>query len=92
MTANLANFAYDPINWDYLKKAQTLKLFVELLDSANEKLQLHGTSGLCNICLGNITLILNMNIFSFIFSKFQINKLLVTLLNLTILTKYVSYY
>uniref|UniRef100_A0A1A9VD36 MaoC-like domain-containing protein n=1 Tax=Glossina austeni TaxID=7395 RepID=A0A1A9VD36_GLOAU len=51
VSANLANFAYDPINWDYLKSAEALKLFVELLQTPNEKLQLYGTAGLCNICL-----------------------------------------
>ncbi|XP_023293506.2 armadillo repeat-containing protein 7 isoform X2 [Lucilia cuprina] len=51
VSANLANFAYDPINWDYLKTAEVLKLFFELLELPNEKLQLHGSAGLCNICL-----------------------------------------
>ncbi|XP_075145164.1 uncharacterized protein LOC142220110 [Haematobia irritans] len=51
VTANLANFAYDPINWDYLKKSDVIKLFLELLDNPNENLQLHGTAGLTNICL-----------------------------------------
>ncbi|XP_065360972.1 armadillo repeat-containing protein 7 isoform X2 [Calliphora vicina] len=51
VTANLANFAYDPINWDYLKTAEVLKLFFELLQTPNEKFQLHGSAGLCNICL-----------------------------------------
>uniref|UniRef100_A0A1B0G4T5 Armadillo repeat-containing domain-containing protein n=1 Tax=Glossina morsitans morsitans TaxID=37546 RepID=A0A1B0G4T5_GLOMM len=51
VSANLANFAYDPINWDYLKSAEALKLFVELLQTPNENLQLYGIAGLCNICL-----------------------------------------
>ncbi|KAL9895398.1 LOW QUALITY PROTEIN: uncharacterized protein ACN2A1_006108 [Glossina fuscipes fuscipes] len=51
VSANLANFAYDPINWDYLKSAEGLKLFVELLQTPNENLQLYGIAGLCNICL-----------------------------------------
>uniref|UniRef100_A0A1A9WFP7 MaoC-like domain-containing protein n=1 Tax=Glossina brevipalpis TaxID=37001 RepID=A0A1A9WFP7_9MUSC len=51
VSANLANFAYDPINWDYLKSAEALKLFVELLQTSNENLQIFGIAGLCNICL-----------------------------------------
>lgn len=51
VTANLANFAYDPLNWDYLKTAKVLKLFIELLEIPNESLQLHGLAGLCNLCL-----------------------------------------
>ncbi|TMW53991.1 hypothetical protein DOY81_000923 [Sarcophaga bullata] len=51
VTANLANFAYDPINWEYLKTAEVLNLFMELLDNPNENLQLHASAGLCNICL-----------------------------------------
>lgn len=56
VTANLANFAYDPLNWAYLKTADTLKLFIELLETPNENLNLHGTAGLCNICFGIILL------------------------------------
>ncbi|XP_013110067.2 LOW QUALITY PROTEIN: uncharacterized protein LOC106088869 [Stomoxys calcitrans] len=51
VTANLANFAYDPLNWSFLIKADAVKLFLEILEERNEKLQLHGIAGLTNICL-----------------------------------------
>ncbi|XP_005181653.4 armadillo repeat-containing protein 7 isoform X1 [Musca domestica] len=51
VTANLANFAYDPINWEYLKKKEAVQLFLELLRSNNDRLKLHGIAGLCNISL-----------------------------------------
>ncbi|XP_073819354.1 LOW QUALITY PROTEIN: armadillo repeat-containing protein 7 [Musca autumnalis] len=51
VTANLANFAYDPINWEYLKKKEAVKVFIELLESNNDTLKLHGIAGLCNIIL-----------------------------------------
>lgn len=52
MTANLANFAYDPINYDYLKKANAFELLLELLGHVNPVLVNHGITGLCNFCLG----------------------------------------
>lgn len=53
VTANLANFAYDPINWPYLHEAEALELFVTALDTQNPNLQLHAVAALCNFCLGN---------------------------------------
>lgn len=52
VTANLANFAYDPINWPYLLQAEALDVFTASLESANPHLKLHGIAALCNICLG----------------------------------------
>lgn len=52
MTANLANFSYDPLNYPFLHEAKAIDLFLELLSSPNPKLLHHGTSGLCNLCLG----------------------------------------
>lgn len=52
VTANLANFSYDPLNFTYLTDAKAVDLFINLLGSPNEKLVLHGIAGLCNICLG----------------------------------------
>lgn len=54
VTANLANFAYDPINFKFLKAAECIPLFLELLASPNSTLVLHGIAALCNICLGNL--------------------------------------
>lgn len=52
VTANLANFAYDPINYDFLRKSNVPDLFLYLIVSGNEKLTLHGIAGICNLCLG----------------------------------------
>ncbi|EDW84305.2 uncharacterized protein Dwil_GK13219 [Drosophila willistoni] len=53
VTANLANFAYDPINWPHLHAADALDVFVASLETPNQNLQLHGIAALCNICLDN---------------------------------------
>ncbi|XP_032588079.1 armadillo repeat-containing protein 7 isoform X1 [Drosophila mojavensis] len=54
VTANLANFAYDPINWPYLHEAEALEVFVTALDTQNPNLQLHAVAALCNFCLDEI--------------------------------------
>lgn len=54
VTANLANFAYDPINYDFLRKSNVPDLFLYLIVSGNEKLTLHGIAGICNLCLGEL--------------------------------------
>ncbi|XP_054725512.1 uncharacterized protein LOC129235607 isoform X2 [Anastrepha obliqua] len=51
VTANLANFAYDPINWEYLCEAGALDVFEDCIKSPNERLQLHALAGFCNMCL-----------------------------------------
>ncbi|XP_034487215.1 uncharacterized protein LOC117791536 [Drosophila innubila] len=53
VTANLANFAYDPINWPHLHEADALDVFVASVDTQNHNLQLHGVAALCNFCLDN---------------------------------------
>lgn len=50
VTANLANFAYDPLNYEYLTKHNAIIVFLDLLISCNEKLIEHGICGLCNYC------------------------------------------
>lgn len=52
MTANLANFSYDPINYEHLRLSAVPQLFVELLRSLEPRLVLNGIAGLCNCCLG----------------------------------------
>lgn len=52
VTANLANFSYDPLNYEYLRDAKAVELFLQLLSSPNPHLVLHGIAGLCNLCLG----------------------------------------
>nr|XP_029733371.1 armadillo repeat-containing protein 7-like [Aedes albopictus] len=53
VTANLANFAYDPINWNHLKQAKAHELFVEILTGSvvDPALLVHAAAGICNICL-----------------------------------------
>lgn len=57
VTANLANFAYDPINWPHLHEADALDVFVASVDNPNPNIQLHAVAGLCNFCLGKIFII-----------------------------------
>ncbi|KAK3089130.1 hypothetical protein FSP39_001074 [Pinctada imbricata] len=49
--ANLANFAYDPVNYEYMRKLNVIDLFLDCLDESNEKLVEFSIGGLCNICL-----------------------------------------
>ncbi|CAB0034752.1 unnamed protein product [Trichogramma brassicae] len=49
--ANLANFCYDPINYEYLWRLQILDLFFEALDEKNKELVIFAAGGICNICL-----------------------------------------
>lgn len=52
VTANLANFAYDPINWPFLKEFKAHELFIEILNSSfNIVLLVHAAAGVCNLCL-----------------------------------------
>ncbi|XP_055850526.1 armadillo repeat-containing protein 7 [Episyrphus balteatus] len=55
VTANLANFAYDPINFQHLRDANAVNLFFQLITSRNERLVLHGIAGICNICLDSLS-------------------------------------
>ncbi|XP_046568982.1 armadillo repeat-containing protein 7-like [Haliotis rubra] len=52
--ANLANFAYDPINYDYFRKLNVLDLFLDALDESDEKLVEFGVGGLCNCVLDKL--------------------------------------
>ncbi|KAK7476080.1 hypothetical protein BaRGS_00015840 [Batillaria attramentaria] len=49
--ANLANFAYDPINYDYIRQLNILDLFLDALEEPDEKLVEFGLGGICNGCL-----------------------------------------
>nr|NP_732137.1 uncharacterized protein Dmel_CG14881, isoform A [Drosophila melanogaster]AAF55311.2 uncharacterized protein Dmel_CG14881, isoform A [Drosophila melanogaster] len=51
VTANLANFAYDPINWSHLLEADALDVFVASLETQDQLLKVHGIAALCNLCL-----------------------------------------
>ncbi|XP_076226134.1 uncharacterized protein LOC116427422 [Nomia melanderi] len=48
--ANLANFAYDPINYGYIRQLQIIDLFLYTLSESNEKLIRFAAGGICNLC------------------------------------------
>lgn len=50
--ANLANFAYDPVNYGYLRQLRVIDIFLNALSENNPKLVRFGIGGLCNLCLG----------------------------------------
>ena len=48
--ANLANFAYDPINFEYLQQLRVLDIFLETLQNPeDEKVLEFAVSGICNL-------------------------------------------
>lgn len=49
--ANLANFAYDPINYEYLRKLNVIDLFLDQLSEENTNIVKFGLGGLCNLAL-----------------------------------------
>ncbi|CAJ1079990.1 armadillo repeat-containing protein 7 [Xyrichtys novacula] len=49
--ANLANFAYDPNNLDYLRELQVIDLFLDMLTEENENFVEFGMGGLCNLSM-----------------------------------------
>ncbi|XP_015433274.1 PREDICTED: hydroxyacyl-thioester dehydratase type 2, mitochondrial [Dufourea novaeangliae] len=50
--ANLANFAYDPINYGYIRQLQIIDLFLYALSEDNVKLVRFASGGICNLCVG----------------------------------------
>lgn len=52
MLANLANFAYDPINYEFLRKLSVIDLFLDQLSEENVHFVQFGLGGLCNLALG----------------------------------------
>ncbi|XP_033736748.1 armadillo repeat-containing protein 7-like [Pecten maximus] len=49
--ANLANFAYDPINYGHFQVLNIVDLFLDALDEPDQKLVEYAIGGLCNCCL-----------------------------------------
>ncbi|XP_068610761.1 armadillo repeat-containing protein 7 [Brachionichthys hirsutus] len=49
--ANLANFAYDPKNLEYLRELQVTDLFLDMLTEENENFVEFGMGGLCNLSM-----------------------------------------
>ncbi|PON36154.1 Beta-catenin [Parasponia andersonii] len=50
VVANLANFAYDPYNYAFLRQLNVLELFLDCITEPNEKLVEFGIGGVCNSC------------------------------------------
>ncbi|XP_054795490.1 uncharacterized protein LOC129300917 isoform X1 [Prosopis cineraria] len=50
IVANLANFAYDPYNYNFLRQLNVLELFLDCITETNEKLVEFGIGGICNAC------------------------------------------
>ncbi|XP_065333293.1 LOW QUALITY PROTEIN: armadillo repeat-containing protein 7 [Cloeon dipterum] len=49
--ANLANFAYDPINFEFLRLHRVIDLFIDTLPDEDESLAEFAVGGLCNLCV-----------------------------------------
>ncbi|XP_006616544.1 uncharacterized protein LOC102672619 [Apis dorsata] len=52
--ANLANFAYDPINYGYIRQLKIIDLFLHTLSEDNLKLVRFAIGGICNVCVDPI--------------------------------------
>ncbi|XP_041075953.1 armadillo repeat-containing protein 7 [Polyodon spathula] len=52
--ANLANFSYDPANYEHLRRLQVPDLFLDMLTEDQESLVEYGMGGLCNLCLDKV--------------------------------------
>lgn len=51
--ANLANFAYDPVNYLHIRTQKVIDLFLEQLASDDNQLIAFAAAGLCNLVNGN---------------------------------------
>ncbi|XP_046393376.1 armadillo repeat-containing protein 7-like [Ischnura elegans] len=49
--ANLANFAYDPINYKFFRELMVIDLFLDQITEGTETLIHFALAGLCNLCL-----------------------------------------
>ncbi|XP_071145640.1 armadillo repeat-containing protein 7-like [Mytilus edulis] len=49
--ANLANFAYDPVNYDYFRTLNVLDLFLDAIEETDDQLVEFAVGGICNCCL-----------------------------------------
>ncbi|XP_020093305.1 armadillo repeat-containing protein 7-like isoform X3 [Ananas comosus] len=50
IAAHLANFAYDPYNYEFMRQLNVLELFLDCITEPNEKLVEFGVGGICNSC------------------------------------------
>ncbi|GKA61077.1 hypothetical protein Tco_0760484 [Tanacetum coccineum] len=51
ISANLANFAYDPFSYTFQRQLNVLELFFDCITEPNEKLIEFGADGICNSCV-----------------------------------------
>lgn len=55
MLANLANFAYDPINYDHFRKLNILDLFLDVIaEETDDKMIEFAIGGVSNCCLDKL--------------------------------------
>ena len=55
--ANLANFAYDPINYEHFRKLNILDLFLDVVaEETHDKMIEFAMSGICNCCLDQLNM------------------------------------
>nr|XP_050868382.1 armadillo repeat-containing protein 7 [Vespula vulgaris] len=52
--ANLVNFSYDPINYEYLRQLKVIDLFLHILSEDNSTFVRFAIGGICNLCLDPI--------------------------------------
>lgn len=53
--ANLANFGYDPLNYDHFRKLNILDLFLDVLvEEKDDSMIEFAMGGICNCCLDKI--------------------------------------
>lgn len=52
--ANLANFAYDPINYEFMRKLHIIDVFLDEIGNTHDKISEFAIGGLCNLCLDPI--------------------------------------
>lgn len=51
--ANLANFAYDPINYTYIRDVGVLDILLYVLKNDSDENLIHfASAGVCNLCIG----------------------------------------
>lgn len=51
--ANLANFAYDPVNYENFKRLNIVHLFIDQLDNSSDALKEFAMGGICNLASGD---------------------------------------
>ena len=49
--AHLANFSYDPVNYDWLRQLNVIDLFLDMLTESNDKWVEFAMGGICNLCI-----------------------------------------